>query len=477
MKPMIRSTVFAALVAAVFFGFVGPVAAQQAPPIPEVWTCSMHPQVRLPKPGTCPICSMPLIKASADTKTSATEEPMLELSAHARAMASVETVPVERRPLSHELRAVGKVQYNETALATVTSRVDGYIERLFVDFTGIEVKEGDHLVEIWSPELLIAQGELFSELRSAGADVRPGARLKLQRLGMTPQQVDELIRTRKETERVTLVSPITGTVIEKMVVQKSSVKAGDTLYRVANLESVWVYLDVYEYELPWVRYGQTVEINSDAFAETLTGRVWFINPTVTDESRTVKVIINIANDQKKLKPGMFVSATIRAKMLANGVAAPTGVEGKWTCPMHAQILLPEGGPCPLCQMPLVQIPGGNEQTSPEDERVLSVPTTAVLDTGMRQLAYVEREKGQFAAVEVKVGPRAGDFYPVISGLNEGDRVAARGNFLLDSQFQIRGLPSLFNQEGQNGAPGHQHGDAGATPDAKQSPTPAAGHKH
>ena len=436
----------------------------------------MHPQVRLPKPGSCPICSMPLIKASGDAKSSGTEEPMLELSAHARAMASVETVAVERRPLSHELRAVGKVQYNETALATVTSRVDGYIERLFVDFTGIEVKEGDHLVEIWSPDLYIAQEELFSELRQGG-NVRPGAKLKLQRLGMTPQQVDELVRTRTATERVTLLSPITGTVTEKMVVQKSSVKAGDVLYRLANLESVWVYLDVYEYELPWVRYGQTVEINSDAFAETLTGRVWFINPTVTDESRTVKVIINIANGQKKLKPGMFVSATIRAKMLANGLAAPTGVEGKWTCPMHAQLLLPEGGPCPLCQMPLVQIPGGKKQTSPEDERVLSVPTTAVLDTGMRQLAYVERQPGEFAAVEVKVGPRAGDFYPVISGLNEGDRVAARGNFLLDSQFQVRGLPSLFNKEGQSGAPGHQHGGAGAKPATKQSPTPAPGHKH
>ena len=455
----------------------GPQTAASVPPsssatAAEVWTCSMHPQVRLAKPGNCPICSMPLIRVGGDTKSSGTEEPMLQLSEHARAMASVETVLVERRQLTHELRAVGKVQYNETALATVTSRVDGYIERLFVDFTGVEVREGDHLVEIWSPELLIAQGELFSELRSAGADVRPGARLKLQRLGMTPQQVDELTRTRKETELVTLVSPITGTVIEKMVVQNSSVKAGDTLYRVANLESVWVYLDVYEYELPRVRYGQTVEINSDAFPQTLTGRVWFINPSVSDESRTVKVIVNIPNEDKKLKPGTFVSATIRAKLLANGEAAPTGVEGQWTCPMHPQLLLPEAGPCPLCKMPLVQIPGERKETAPEAELVLSVPTTAVLDSGIRQIAYVERQPGEFAAVEVKVAARAGDFYPVISGLNEGDRVATRGNFLLDSQAQIRGLPSLFNKEGQAMAPGHQHGAAGATPDnLKPSPTP------
>lgn len=439
----------------------------------------MHPQIRLPDPGNCPICSMPLIRVGGDTMSSAKEEPTLRLSVHARAMASVETVPVARRRLSHELRAVGKVQYNETALATVTSRVDGYIERLFVDFTGVEVREGEHLVEIWSPDLFIAQEELFSELRSATAP-RLGAKLKLQRLGLTPQQVDELIRTRTATERVTLLSPITGTVTEKMVVQKSAVKAGDVLYRLANLESVWVYLDVYEYELPRVRYGQTVEINSDAFPQTLTGRVWFINPTVSDESRTVKVILNIPNEEKKLKPGMFVSATIRANLLANGEAAPTGVEGQWTCPMHAQLLLPEPGPCPLCKMPLVQIPGARKEISPDEELVLSVPTSAILDSGMRQLVYVEREPGEFAAIEVKVGPRAGDFFPVISGLKEGDRVATRGNFLLDSQFQIRGLPSLFNKEGQTMAPGHQHGPAGATPDSSKpspAPTPAEHKQH
>ena len=429
-------------------------------PQAEVWTCSMHPQIRLPKPGDCPICSMPLIRAGAESN-GGTGEPTLQVSDHARAMASVETVAVERRPLVHELRAVGKVQYNETALATVTSRVDGYIERLFVDFTGVEVKEGDHLVEIWSPDLSIAQEELFSELR-AGTGRPAGAKLKLQRLGLTAEQVEELVRTRTATERVTLLSPITGTVTEKMVVQKSSVKAGDALYRLANLDSVWVYLDIYEYELPWVRYGQTVEITSDAFAETLTGRVWFINPMVTDESRTIKVIINIPNEEKKLKPGMFVSATIRAKLAADGEAAPTGVEGKWTCPMHTQVLLPEAGACPLCKMPLVQIPGAPKDSSEGEELVLAVPTTAVLDSGTRRIVYVERQPGEFVPTEVNVGPRAGDFYPVINGLKEGDRVAVRGNFLLDSQAQIRGLPSLFNpaaNERLSPSPspaGHQH---------------------
>ena len=123
----------------------------------QVWTCSMHPQVRLPKPGKCPICSMPLIPVNQPSSTNQSSGSMLELSDHARAMASVETVPVQRRKMSREIRVVGKVQYNETALANITTRVEGYVERLFVDYTGIEVKPGDHLVEIYSPDLLVAQ--------------------------------------------------------------------------------------------------------------------------------------------------------------------------------------------------------------------------------------------------------------------------------------------------------------------------------
>ena len=212
------------------------------------------------------------------------------------------------------------------------------------------------------------------------------ARLKLRRWDLTEAQIDEIVRTRKPQERVTLSSPINGTVTEKMVVQKSAVKAGDMLYRLANLDSVWVYLDIYEYELASVRYGQTAEIETEAYpGETFTGRIWFINPVLTDESRTVKVLVNIANKDQRLKPGMFVSATIRAGLLADGQLAPTGVEGKWTCLMHPQVLETEGGPCRVCKMALTQIPPATA-TKPEDELVLAVPANAVLDSGIRKLA-------------------------------------------------------------------------------------------
>lgn len=454
----------------------------------EIWTCSMHPQVRLPKPGKCPICSMPLIPvartpsehASHDATNTANAGSMFQLSDHARAMASVETVPVTRRKLTKETRAVGKIQPNETALAVVVSRVDGYIERLHVNFTGVEVKQGDHLADIYSPDLVLAEQELLLTLNAQSAPNIETVKAKLLRWGVTSNQVQELIDKRKVTERVTLFSPLAGTVLEKMVVEKSAVKAGDVLYRVANLESVWVYLDVYEHELTWVQYGQLVEAKSEAYpSETFTGRVWFISPVVTEETRTVKVLVNIANTGRKLKPGMFVSAVMRAQLLADGAAAPTGAEGHYTCPMHPQVLQKEGGACPICGMDLTQIPPRPAADASSTE-ALAVPHSAVLDSGVRKLVYVERAKGNFAAVEVTLGPRAGEFYPVFTGLNEGDLVAVRGNFLLDSQFQISGLPSLFYREGQAGAAGHQHGGAVTAPKTTEpvrAMSSPAEHKH
>jgi membrane fusion protein, copper/silver efflux system len=444
----------------------------------EVWTCSMHPQVRLPKPGKCPICSMPLVRAIGSASPNAKSGSMLELSDHARAMASVETVSIQRRKMSREIRVVGKVQYNETALANITTRVEGYVERLFVDFTGTEVKAGDHLVEIYSPDLLLAQQELLVALDSQrNTNLVASAKRKLLLWGLTPEQVNDLVRDKKISDRITLYSPIAGTVTEKLVVQNAMVKPGEMLYRLANLESVWVYLDIYEHELPWVQYGQMVESMSEAIpGQTFSGRVWFINPVLDEETRTVKVLLNLNNTARKLKPGMYVSAVIRGELLANGKPAPAGVEGQWSCPMHPLVILPHSGECPLCKMALVQIPGAPTSATPDGESLLSVPVTAVLDSGMRKLVYVEKSKGQFSPVEIVTGPRTDDSYPVLSGLNEGDRVAVRGSFLLDSQLQIRGLPSLFYAEGQGAATAHQHGDptpapSGTTLNEREGHTP------
>lgn len=407
------------------------------------------------------------------------ESSMFELSEHARAMASVETTPVQRRALTREIRAVGKVQYNETALADVVSRVDGYVERLFVEFTGVEVKVGDHLVEIYSPDLVVAQQELLIALESPQSpELVESATQKLLRWGLTSGQVDALKRTRKIQERVTLFSPIAGTVTEKRVVRKSAIAAGDVLYRLANLESVWVYLDIYESELPWVQYGQTVDIRAEAYpGEDFVGRVWFISPVLDEPSRTVKVLINIGNEGQRLKPGMYASAVIRAELMADGKPAPSAVAGQWSCPMHPIVLRPRGGECPICGMDLVQIPG--DPAPPRTEaapQLLAVPVTAVLDSGVRKLVYVEKAPGTFVPVEIVTGPRTDDAYPVLSGLSEGDRVVTRGAFLLDSQFQIRGLPSLFYKEGRGAAAEHRHTGAPAEAAEPGSADIHAGHR-
>jgi Cu(I)/Ag(I) efflux system membrane fusion protein len=341
------------------------------------------------------------------------------------------------------------------------------------------VKAGDHLVEIYSPDLVLAEQELLLALDSQrNAALVASAKRKLMLWGLTAQQVDDLVRDKKVSDRITLYSPIEGTVMEKLVVQQAMVKPGETLYRLANLESVWVYLDVYEYELPWVQYGQTATIESEAYpGRRFTGRVWFITPVVNDETRTVRVLLNIDNTDRALKPGMYVSAVIRAELLADGTPAPTGFEGQWSCPMHPLVVLPRAGQCPVCKMALVQIPGRSAGAHDAGAHPLAVPVTAVLDSGVRKLVYVERATGQYAPVEVVTGPRTDDAYPVLSGVREGDRVVVRGNFLLDSQSQIRGLPSLFYKEGQAAVVGHQHGSSPPVDSPSSAGAPPAHTQH
>ncbi len=440
----------------------------------SVWTCSMHPQVRLPAAGKCPICGMPLIPADA---SGAAGSP-LKLSDAARAMAGVETAPVVRRKLARDLQTVGKVSFNETGLSTVVARVDGYVERLFADYVGMAVGRGDHLAELYSPELIVAQRELLMALDDpAGASRLESARLKLRRWDLTDAQVAEIEKSRKIQERITLYSRVRGTVMEKNVVEKSPVKAGDVLYRLASLESVWVTLDVYEYEISWVQYGQSVEIRAEAYpGQAFTGMVTFISPTLSEETRAIRVRVNVPNPEGRLKPGMFVSAKIQVRLQADGRPAPTGLEGKWSCPMHPEVVTDAAGACPQCGMPLVQMPGRpapgaavytcpmhteirqekpglcpkcggmelEKEIVPTGEDLLAVPASAVLDSGTRKIVYVETAPGEYLPMEPVLGPRAGDYYPVLSGLSEGDKVAVRGNFLLDSQFQIQGRPSLLN---------------------------------
>ena len=446
----------------------------------QTWTCSMHPQIRRDAPGTCPICGMPLIPIGSNVDADAGDAmPMLTLSEHALEMADVATVPVERRELVQEIRAVGKVQHNEAGLATVVTRVDGYIERLYVDYTGITVKKGDHLVDIYSQDLTVALHEmLISRTYSAGSSGSlsvDNSRAKLRQFGVNDEQIDQVLKTGKVLPYLTLYAPISGTIVEKMIFEGSHVDRGAILYRLANLESVWLLLDIYEYEINWIQPGQQVEFEAEAFpGQKFKGTVNFISPTLNEDTRTIQVRVNVDNRDGRLKPGMYASSIIKVKLLADGKPGPTGLEGKYTCPMHPEVIEEVPGKCPICGMSLGQIHGIPKPASEVAYKVLAIPASAVLDSGTRKLVYVEKARGQFVPAEVLLGPRTGEFYPVIRGVNEGDRVATRGNFLIDSQFQINGLPSLFYKEGSASATGHQHGGSAqspSTPSFQGSPLP------
>ena len=194
---------------------------------------AMHPGVRLPQPGKCPICEMPLIPAGSGSRV---HDGMLHLQGGGAGL--LETAAVERRALQHTMRAVGKIGYNESGLTTITSRVEGYVEKLFVNFTGVEVKKGDHFAEIYSPDLAVAQRELqLGKSDTADRTLLDATRKKLERWGLQPEQIDEFLRSGKVTDRVTLLAPRGGTVTEKLVVQNSMVKPGETLYRLAKDET------------------------------------------------------------------------------------------------------------------------------------------------------------------------------------------------------------------------------------------------
>jgi Cu(I)/Ag(I) efflux system membrane fusion protein len=464
----------------------------------EIWTCSMHPQIRLARPGPCPICGMQLI----------TIDQFQAEQARMSKQAGIETEEVKYRALTKEIRTVGKLDYNERRVAVLTARIDGRVDRVFADFTGVTVEKNDHLVDIYSPALYSAQAELLLVLEAAeraSSDRRTTAsnleatRTKLRLLGILPEQIAEIERSRQITSHLRIFAPIGGVVIAKNIQAQQYVKEGDVLYRIAELDPIWLYLNVYEYDLAWIRLGQPVDVSVEAYpGETFHGTVVFIDPFLDDKTRTVKVRVNLKNADNRLKPAMYATATIRVRLRADGTPVPTGLEGKYLCPMHPEVVKDGPGQCPICDMPLEKVPelkpivGKPPQASTpaaDNALVLAVRKSAVLDTGRRQVVYRQGHDGTFALVEVTLGPLAEGtdeagasvpYYPVLKGLAPGDKIVVQGGFLLDSQRQLEGMPSLLYEEGRSAASLHAgHGGASPAPEKAKLRAPATpdGHKH
>lgn len=453
-------------------------APQQASPAaggavtaaPEVWTCSMHPQVRLPRAGQCPICFMDLVPAGVGAADDSTG-PRVPLTETARRLARVETSTIEYRALTHEVRMVGKVVPDETRLTYVSSYVPGRLDRLFVNYTGVLVHEGDHLAEIYSPDLLVAQSEYLLARRSqegagdaSGGGLLESARRKLEISGIPGDEIERLDRDRRPSDRLRIDAPREGWVLTRDAFAGMYVETGARLFTLADLRQVWVILEAYELDLAYLRFGQTVEFETEAYpGRAMTGRVAYIDPTLTELTRTVRVRVNVPNDNLQLRPGMFVRARLQVRIGVAGQVIENSLAGKWISPMHPEIIKDGPGACDVCGMDLVPAESlGFVSSSSAAALVLAVPRSAVLFTGKRALAYVERvEEGEhnYEGREIELGPRAGDYYVVLGGLGEGERIATRGALQIDSALQILARPSMMSASPPEATPQPTSGES------------------
>jgi Cu(I)/Ag(I) efflux system membrane fusion protein len=445
-------------------------------PAVTIWTCSMHPQIQLPKPGQCPICGMDLIPLTDDGFGDDSGAPTLTMSVAAMKLAEVQTMAVWREYPHMQLRLVGKVEYDETRQRQIAAWVGGRLDRLYVDYTGISIRKGDHLAWLYSPELVSAQEELLQSvqadrqlsgsniqvLRGTAATTVAASREKLRLLGLSEDQIAEIERRGKVENHVTINSPIDGIVIAKRAIEGDYVKTGTPIYEIADLSRVWVKLDAYESDLQWLRYGQTVKFSTEAYpGRTLEGRIAFIDPVLDTRTRTTKIRVNVDNTGLLLKPGMFVRAVVEADVASGGRVMEADLAGKWIGPMHPEVVKDRSGPCDVCGMPLVRAEDlGYTVPKRDDLPPLVIPTSAPLITGKRAVVYVrvpDAKRPTFEGREVVLGPRAGDVYIVQSGLSEGERIVVNGAFKIDSAMQISAKPSMMSAEGEAAATGHDHG--------------------
>ena len=450
--------------------------------------CPMHPQVVQDQMGSCPICGMPLAKRKKGEKVvlPAGVTARVALAPFRVEQAGITTAEVSYAPLTQSFTALGYVAFDERLMADIVSKVPGKsrVEKLHVNFTGQDVKAGEPLAELYSPELAQAIQELRNASRRAEASAQPKTAIarslvndyqeslqasseKLKRWGITPVQVDAILKSGKTDFTFPILSPISGHVYKKNVREGQEVQEGFAMFEVADLHTVWVQAQVYEHQLGLVREGQSVSATVEAVpGRTFAGKVEFIQPHLDPATRTVEVRFALDNPNHMLRPGMFAAVTLKtpvadmAEFQTRRAAKPGvgsarlvsfTVEDQKTCPVTNLKLGSMGDPiavevegrkvwtcCAACPPKLKADPAkylARLAPAPRDE-VLSVPESAVIDTGSRKVVYVESEPGVFEGREVVLGPRIGDRYPVIEGLSVGEKVAASGAFLIDAESRI-----------------------------------------
>jgi len=387
----------------------------------EVWTCSMHPNIRLPESGQCPICYMDLILQETDLDDDGPAR-ALRISESAAALADITVAPVLRLHPRREVRLSGLVAADESSTRTLTAWFPGRIDTLFVSETGAVVAAGDPLASVYSPELYAAGIEYRSALAGAaagGSDLMrrtalatvAASRERLRRWGLDDTRIEALATSSEVSDHIVVTAPRGGIVLRKMAVEGQYVAVGHELFVLADLGRVWIELDAYESDLQWLAVGQPAEFRTRALpGRSFSGEVVFIDPVMDPVRRVAAVRIEADNPDGDLRPGAFVGAVVTAELDA----------------------------------------AGNPFSGPDSTALLVVPATAPLITGKRAVVYVrdpDSPTPSFQGREIELGPRAGDHYVVVSGLQEGEMVVVSGAFKIDSAMQISALPSMMSVSG------------------------------
>ena len=391
-----------------------------------IWTCSMHPQIKQNEPGDCPICGMDLIPLSSmQNDENSTNPNELMLTEAAAELANIRTTVVKLGTPQNEIFLQGKVQEDERNISFITARYGGRIEKLFINFTGQEVKKGDKLATIYSPDLVTAQRELIeaAQFKESRPALYNAAKSKLRLWDISDEQIAEIEKEGEPQVYFDVVSPISGTVTMRHVALGDYVKEGSALFKVVDLSTVWIQFDAYESDLPWIKSGDKVEYTIPSLpGEKFTGKVAFIDPIIDAKTRIAKVRVEQRNTGQQIKPEMFVSGTVTSRIASN-----------------------------------------SEQ--------LLVPKSAVLWTGKRAVVYVkvpDRENPTFLYREITLGPEAGDNYVIAEGLDEGEVIASNGVFKIDAAAQLQGKQSMMNPGGEAITTGHDHGKMDMSSDTERA---------
>ncbi|HQW05438.1 MAG: efflux RND transporter periplasmic adaptor subunit [Flavobacteriales bacterium] len=372
----------------------------------QIWTCSMHPQIRMKQPGQCPICGMDLIPAASGD---AEMDPMtVGLTEHAMKLANVRTMIVGMGGGTGNVRLTGKVVPDERRVYSQATHVAGRVEELLVNYTGETVFQGQELARVYSPELVTAQEELLqaARVREVQPSLYAAAREKLRNWKLTDAQIEAVIAANATSGVVPILADVSGVVVQKRADLGDYLKRGEVLYAVADLSKLWVQFDLYESDLAAMHIGDTVRYTVRSVpGKIFKGRITFIDPVVDPATRVARARVEVADGS--LKPGMFAIGMVQAR---HG---------------HATALL--------------------------------VPRSAVLWTGPRSVVYVKEGEGRFRMREVVLGAAMGNDVMIASGLEAGEEIVVNGTFIVDAAAQLNGTPSMMSPQGGPMPKGHDHG--------------------